>query len=158
LEINIPLGQTFGILDRFGWCFFLCLCYRLGFSHSGQGDRHHQDTVSLDREHHRGNQPPVMIPPIKLGLLALGLAGWPLEMEANSQGSYRGRRSYTFCSSPPFLFSQWSNILPGLVFGGRSKAPMGLTNRFQLPTTGSLFHREGLHPPYWLLCCAYRFG
>ena len=29
-----------------------------------------------------------MIPPVKLELLALGLAGWPLELEDDTRGSY----------------------------------------------------------------------
>jgi hypothetical protein len=59
-----------------------------------------------------------MIPPVKLGLLALGPAGWPLELEVDSRGSYGGRPSYAFCSSPPLSLSPESNILPGLVFRG----------------------------------------
>ena len=35
-----------------------------------------------------GDQPPAMIPPVKLGLLALGLAGWPLEPEGGTRVSY----------------------------------------------------------------------
>jgi hypothetical protein len=33
------------------------------------------------------DQPPAMIPPVKLGLLALGLAGWSLELEDDTQGA-----------------------------------------------------------------------
>jgi hypothetical protein len=33
------------------------------------------------------DQPPAMIPPVKLGLLALALAGWPLELEDDTRGS-----------------------------------------------------------------------
>jgi hypothetical protein len=48
------------------------------------------------------DQLPAMIPPVKLGLLALGLAGWPMELESGTQVSHGGFPSYAFSSSLPF--------------------------------------------------------
>ena len=64
-----------------------------------------------------GDRPPAMIPPVRLGLLALGLAGWSLELEDYTAGSY-GAHLVMLSAVAPLSPSPKSIILPGLVFGG----------------------------------------
>ena len=51
------------------------------------------------------DRPPAMIPPVKLGLLALGLAGWPLELEDDTRGSYAIDSAYTAYTSSRLVSS-----------------------------------------------------
>ena len=65
-----------------------------------------------------------MIPLVNLGVLVLGLAGWPLELEDDTRGSYGGRPGYAFCSSTPFLSAQSLTFHLDHFSGGRSQFRM----------------------------------
>ena len=48
--------------------------------------RQYEMSMVRPNQNRISDQPPAMIPPVKLGLLALGLAGWPLELEDDTAG------------------------------------------------------------------------
>jgi hypothetical protein len=66
-----------------------------------------------------------MIPPVKLGSLALGLAGWSRKLEGGIRVSYGAALVMLFTVAPLSL-SPKSNILPGLAFGGQVSESPGI--------------------------------